>query len=142
MSHGIDADYTATINFLALYGYDELMKSGFDETLLRRFDSKAASDETTVKVITSDWLSGTMPGFQSKGAKTRAESIHESSGRTSQSPAAAVSKLKTVSARCIKCKEIRQMKDAHIETMKNGRRVIRGICPTCGSKMVHFGIPG
>jgi len=36
---------------------------------------------------------------------------------------------------CVKCKARKEIADAVEETMKNGRRAIKGKCPTCGAVM-------
>jgi Zn finger protein HypA/HybF involved in hydrogenase expression len=36
---------------------------------------------------------------------------------------------------CVKCKAKKEIVDAVQETMKNGRRAIKGKCPTCGTVM-------
>lgn len=36
---------------------------------------------------------------------------------------------------CVKCKAKKQIADGLEETMKNGRRAIKGKCPTCGTVM-------
>lgn len=36
---------------------------------------------------------------------------------------------------CVKCKARKEIADAIEETMKNGRRAIKGKCPTCGTIM-------
>jgi Zn finger protein HypA/HybF involved in hydrogenase expression len=36
---------------------------------------------------------------------------------------------------CVKCKAKREIADGVEETMKNGRRAIKGKCPTCGTVM-------
>jgi len=36
---------------------------------------------------------------------------------------------------CVKCKAKKEIKDAVEETMKNGRKAIKGKCPTCGTVM-------
>jgi hypothetical protein len=36
---------------------------------------------------------------------------------------------------CVKCKSKKEIADAVEEVMKNGRRAIRGRCPTCGTVM-------
>lgn len=36
---------------------------------------------------------------------------------------------------CVKCKDKKEIVDAVEETMKNGRRAIKGKCPTCGTVM-------
>jgi ssDNA-binding Zn-finger/Zn-ribbon topoisomerase 1 len=41
-------------------------------------------------------------------------------------------------AYCVKCKEKREMVDAKEEKTSNGRRLLKGICPTCGTKMNKF----
>ena len=43
-------------------------------------------------------------------------------------------------AYCVKCKTKKEIVDAIEETMKNGRRAIKGKCPTCG--VVMFKILG
>jgi hypothetical protein len=36
---------------------------------------------------------------------------------------------------CVKCKAKKEISDAVEETMKNGRKAIKGRCPTCGTVM-------
>jgi Zn finger protein HypA/HybF involved in hydrogenase expression len=36
---------------------------------------------------------------------------------------------------CVKCKAKKEIVDAVEETMKNGRKAIKGKCPTCGTIM-------
>jgi len=36
---------------------------------------------------------------------------------------------------CVKCKARREIVDAVEETMKNGRKAIKGKCPTCSTVM-------
>ena len=36
---------------------------------------------------------------------------------------------------CVKCKAKKDIVDAVEETMKNGRKAIKGKCPTCGTVM-------
>ncbi len=36
---------------------------------------------------------------------------------------------------CVKCKAKKEIIDAVEETMKNGRKAIKGKCPTCGTVM-------
>jgi hypothetical protein len=36
---------------------------------------------------------------------------------------------------CVKCKAKKEIVDGVEETMKNGRRAIKGKCPTCGTVM-------
>ncbi len=36
---------------------------------------------------------------------------------------------------CVKCKARKEIIDAVEETMKNGRKAIKGKCPTCGTVM-------
>ena len=36
---------------------------------------------------------------------------------------------------CVKCKAKKEITDAVEETMKNGRKAIKGKCPTCGTVM-------
>jgi hypothetical protein len=36
---------------------------------------------------------------------------------------------------CVKCKAKKEIVDGLEETMKNGRRAIKGKCPTCGTVM-------
>jgi Zn finger protein HypA/HybF involved in hydrogenase expression len=45
----------------------------------------------------------------------------------------------TMQARCMKCKEQREMKDPKQITMKNGRPATEGICPVCGTRMFRIG---
>ncbi|MDI6732953.1 MAG: DUF5679 domain-containing protein [Planctomycetota bacterium] len=36
---------------------------------------------------------------------------------------------------CVKCKTMREIKDAKEVTMKNKRKAVKGKCPTCGTGM-------
>lgn len=36
---------------------------------------------------------------------------------------------------CVKCKSKREMKDAKEVKMKNGRKAMKGKCPTCATSM-------
>ena len=36
---------------------------------------------------------------------------------------------------CVKCKAKREMSDAQEVTMKNGRKAMKGKCPSCGTGM-------
>ncbi len=40
-----------------------------------------------------------------------------------------------VDARCMKCRENREMKDPKEVTMKNGMGALSGTCTVCGTKM-------
>lgn len=39
---------------------------------------------------------------------------------------------------CVKCKAKREIKDANEVTMKNGRKAMKGVCPTCGTGMFRI----
>ena len=41
-------------------------------------------------------------------------------------------------AYCVKCKDKREMNDVSETTTKNGRKMAKGVCPTCGTKMNKF----
>lgn len=41
-------------------------------------------------------------------------------------------------AYCVKCKAKRMMKEAQVTTNAKGRRLAKGICPQCGTKMNLF----
>ncbi|MEW6063258.1 MAG: DUF5679 domain-containing protein [Nanoarchaeota archaeon] len=40
-----------------------------------------------------------------------------------------------VEARCMKCREQKEMKNATETIMKNGMRAMKGVCSVCGTKM-------
>ena len=42
---------------------------------------------------------------------------------------------------CVKCKAKKEIMDAVEEVMKNGRKAIKGKCPTCGTVMIKI-LPG
>jgi DNA-directed RNA polymerase subunit RPC12/RpoP len=44
-----------------------------------------------------------------------------------------------VQAYCFKCRKKVEIKDPKKVTLKNGRPAIRGICPTCGTKVFRIG---
>ena len=39
---------------------------------------------------------------------------------------------------CVKCKKKQEMKDAKEETMKNGRKAMKGKCPACATGMYRI----
>lgn len=41
-------------------------------------------------------------------------------------------------AYCVKCKEKREMKDAHKIEMKNGKPAMQGTCTVCGTKLTRI----
>jgi len=41
-------------------------------------------------------------------------------------------------AYCVKCKDKREMKDAHQITMKNGKPAMQGTCVVCGTKLTRI----
>jgi methionyl-tRNA synthetase len=41
----------------------------------------------------------------------------------------------TQEAYCVKCRTKRPIKNAHEETMKNGRRALKGQCDVCGTNV-------
>jgi hypothetical protein len=41
-------------------------------------------------------------------------------------------------AMCMTCKVPRKMQNAKIVTTKNGRKMMKGVCPVCGTKMNRF----
>jgi hypothetical protein len=41
-------------------------------------------------------------------------------------------------AYCVKCKAKKEITDAKEVTMKNGRKAIKGKCPTCGTSMFRI----
>lgn len=45
---------------------------------------------------------------------------------------------KTVMAYCVKCRAKREMEGAKEATTKNGRKMLTGTCPVCGTKMNMF----
>lgn len=139
MSHGIDVDYTAAINFLTGYGLDELRKSGISAGLLERLDKKASQDQAAVEAISSDWLHGKMLGLSTGGRGAEARANQGAVAPQVRSTAPAQTNLKGAQMRCVRCKQPRQMKDPHIVTLKNGKRATQGVCPVCGSKMFRFG---
>ena len=41
-------------------------------------------------------------------------------------------------AYCVKCKAKKEIKGANEVTMKNGRKALKGTCPTCGTGMFRI----
>ena len=41
-------------------------------------------------------------------------------------------------AYCVKCKGKKEMKDVRETVSKNSRKMAKGICPDCGTKMNRF----
>ena len=44
----------------------------------------------------------------------------------------------TMEAYCVKCKEKREMNKVKEVRSKNGRKMAKGVCPVCGTKMNKF----
>jgi hypothetical protein len=44
----------------------------------------------------------------------------------------------TATAYCVKCKKMGSMSNSHTKTSKNGRNMLQGTCPKCGTKMNKF----
>ncbi len=42
-------------------------------------------------------------------------------------------------AYCFKCRAKKEIKNPQNVTLKNGRPAIRGVCPTCGTKVFRIG---
>ncbi len=42
-------------------------------------------------------------------------------------------------AYCVKCKEKREMNDPRDETTKNGKPIVKGACPVCGTGLNIIG---
>lgn len=41
-------------------------------------------------------------------------------------------------AYCVKCKKKTEIKEAQEVTMKNGRKAVKGKCPTCGTGLYRI----
>ncbi len=41
-------------------------------------------------------------------------------------------------AYCVKCRAKRSIKNGTVEVSKSGRRMAKGICPVCGTKVTRF----
>lgn len=41
-------------------------------------------------------------------------------------------------AYCVKCREKRTIKDGRVEETAQGRRMAKGVCPVCGTKVNRF----
>lgn len=54
-----------------------------------------------------------------------------------KAPAATAATAKVI-AYCVKCKEKREMKDAKEVKLENGRKMMKGVCSVCGTKMGLF----
>ena len=39
---------------------------------------------------------------------------------------------------CVKCRKKQAIKDGAVEKTANGRRMAKGICPECGTKVTRF----
>lgn len=42
-------------------------------------------------------------------------------------------------AYCVKCKAKREIQDARVITMKNGRPATQGVCPVCSTRVFRIG---
>lgn len=41
-------------------------------------------------------------------------------------------------AYCVKCREKKEMRETKLEVSDKGRKMARGYCPVCGTKMTLF----
>ncbi len=41
-------------------------------------------------------------------------------------------------AYCLKCRCTREVNNSHYETLKNGMLAVKGVCPTCGTKLARI----
>src|SRR6266566_1878193 len=55
---------------------------------------------------------------------------------------ATVASVPALEAYCIKCKKKVTIQNTHMETMKNGRDILRGTCPVCGTSLARFQATG
>lgn len=39
---------------------------------------------------------------------------------------------------CVKCRKKQTIKDGTVETTEKGRRMAKGVCPECGTKVNRF----
>ncbi|HEY62012.1 MAG: hypothetical protein J7L73_08985 [Anaerolineales bacterium] len=39
---------------------------------------------------------------------------------------------------CVKCRKKQMIKDGKVEIAKNGRRMVKGKCPVCGTNVTRF----
>lgn len=39
---------------------------------------------------------------------------------------------------CVKCREKQVVKNGEVKTAANGRRMVTGTCPKCGTKVTRF----
>ena len=141
LAHGLDVDYTTAINVLAEHGFDELRKSELSGRLLERLAGKAALDQADTRAITSDWVGMRILGIEADRQEPAAGGAHIQAARTNPKPLPAKGKSEPMLAYCLRCKVKRQMRDPKIVTLRNGNKAIKGVCPTCGSKMTRFGLP-
>ena len=42
---------------------------------------------------------------------------------------------------CMKCREMREIKDAKVIVMKNGRQATQGVCPVCNTRIFRIARP-
>lgn len=39
---------------------------------------------------------------------------------------------------CVKCREKKQVANGEVKETENGRKMVQGTCPTCGTKVTRF----
>ena len=39
---------------------------------------------------------------------------------------------------CVKCRAKRQIKGGNVEETAKGRKMVKGVCPECGTKVTRF----
>ena len=44
-----------------------------------------------------------------------------------------------MTAYCVKCRSKREITNARVVIMKNGKQATQGVCPECGTKMFRIG---
>lgn len=58
--------------------------------------------------------------------------------RKSNSGTSARGKLAADEANCMKCKVARKVQNPHVVTLKNGRKMLKGVCGVCGTRVNKF----
>lgn len=58
--------------------------------------------------------------------------------RKSNSGSAKSSRLNPSEAMCMKCRVPRKVQNPRVVTIKNGRKMMKGVCDTCGTTLNKF----
>lgn len=84
-------------------------------------------------------MAGTRSRSRSRKSRSRKHSAKHSAKRH-HGGAKGKSKLGSDEAYCMRCKKPVKIREGKVSTMKNGRKILKGVCANCGTKVSKIGV--